>query len=70
MKMMSLITHPDVVPNLYDLRSSSEHKLRYFVWIWELSNPPIDSKGPYMINVQKSTKMIDKVVHVISVCQL
>ncbi len=38
--------------------------------IWELSDPPIDSKGPYTIKVQKSTKMIDKVVHVTSVCQL
>ncbi len=24
-----MITHPDVVPNPYDFRSSSEHKLRY-----------------------------------------
>jgi len=30
MKMMSLITHPHVIPNPKDLRSSSEHKLRYF----------------------------------------
>ncbi len=41
-----------------------------FVWIWELSDPPIDSKGPYTIKVQKSTKMIDKVVHVTSVCHI
>ncbi len=33
-----------------------------------LSDPPIDSKGPYSIKVQKTTKMIDKVVHVTSVC--
>ncbi len=32
MKILSLITHPDVVPNPQDLRSSSEHKLRYFWW--------------------------------------
>ncbi len=30
MKILSLITHPHVVPNPLDLRSSSEHKLRYF----------------------------------------
>ncbi len=30
MKMMSLITHPHVIPNPKDLCSSSEHKLRYF----------------------------------------
>ncbi len=29
-KNLSLITHPHVVPNTQDLRSSSEHKLRYF----------------------------------------
>ncbi len=31
MKMMSLITHPHVVPTPRDLRSSSEHKLRFFL---------------------------------------
>ncbi len=30
MKILSLITHPHVVPNTQDLRSSSELKLRYF----------------------------------------
>ncbi len=32
MRILSLITHSDVVPNPWDLRSSSEHKLRYFWW--------------------------------------
>ncbi len=29
MKMLSLIIHPLVIPNLEDFRSSSKHKLRY-----------------------------------------
>ncbi len=29
-KILSLITHPHVVPNLWDLRSSSDDKLRKF----------------------------------------
>ncbi len=37
--------------------------------IQELSGPPIDSKGPYTIKVQKGTKNIVKVVHVTSVVQ-
>jgi len=32
MKIMSFITHPHGVPHPEDLRSSSEHKLRYFCW--------------------------------------
>ncbi len=40
-----------------------------FDGIWAL-RPYIDSEGPYTIKVQKSTKIIDKVVHVTSVCQL
>ncbi len=32
MKIMSLITHPHVVPNLWELCSSSEHNLRCFWW--------------------------------------
>ncbi len=30
MKILSLITHPHVVPNLQDIRSSSQHKFRCF----------------------------------------
>ncbi len=32
MKMLLLITHPHVVPNLEEVCSSSEHELRYFWW--------------------------------------
>ncbi len=32
MKILSFITHPHDVPNPQDLRSSSEHILRYFWW--------------------------------------
>ncbi len=38
MKILSLITHPDVVPNPWDLRSSSEHKL-YFSGLWSCKDP-------------------------------
>ncbi len=31
-EILSLITHPHVVPFLKDLRSSSEHESRYFWW--------------------------------------
>ncbi len=31
---------------------------------------PIDSKGTTTIKAQKRTKMIDKIIHVTSVCQL
>ncbi len=30
MNVLSLFIHPHVVPNVQDLRSSLEHKLRYF----------------------------------------
>ncbi len=45
-------------------------QIKIFLMKSESSDPPIDSKGPYMVKVQKSTKMIEKVVHVTSVCQL
>jgi len=32
MKILSLITHPHVIPHPQDLRSSLKHKLRYFWW--------------------------------------
>ncbi len=34
--------------------------------IWELSDPPIDSKGPYTIKAQKRSKNIGKIIHVTS----
>ncbi len=39
-KILSLITHPHVVPNMQDRHSFSEQKLRNFDEIWELSDPP------------------------------
>jgi len=30
MKILSSLTHPHVVPNLYEFLSSAEHKGRYF----------------------------------------
>ncbi len=69
MKILSLITHPQVIPNLLELGSSSEHKLRYFWWIWELSDPPIDRKDPHTIKAQKHSKEIIKIIHVTSVAQ-
>ncbi len=33
----------------------------FLMGIWELSDPPIDSKDPYMIKVQKD---ISKIIHV------
>ncbi len=45
MKILSLSTHPHVVSKPQDLRSSSEHKLRYFWWNPRAFWPSIDSKG-------------------------
>ncbi len=63
MKIVSLITHPLVVPNP-DLCLSSEHKLRYFDEIRELSDPPIDSNTTTIFKAQKGSKDIVKIVHV------
>jgi len=30
MKVLSLFTHPQVVPNLYEFLSSAENKIKYF----------------------------------------
>ncbi len=55
-------------------RKTSEHKLRYF-WYFiflmnsELSDPPIDSKCPYMIKAQKRSKNTIKIIHVTSAVQ-
>ncbi len=66
MKILSLITHPHVLSNPEDLRSSSEHNLRYFWW-----NPRAlwPSKGPTTIKTPKHSKDIGKTVHVTSVVQ-
>ncbi len=53
MKILSLITHPHVVPNLKDLHSSSEHKLRYFWWNLRAFCPSIDSNGTTTFKAQK-----------------
>jgi len=39
MKILSLFTHPYVVPNLFEILSSIEHKIRYFEECWK----PVDS---------------------------
>ncbi len=62
MKMLSLITHPHVVPNPPDLYSSPEHKLRYFCWNLRDFWPCIDSN--VSTKAQKGRKDIIKIVHV------
>ncbi len=42
----------------------------FFDEFWELSDPPIDSKGTTTIKVQKHSKDIGKIIHVTSVVQL
>ncbi len=70
MKILSLITHPHVVSNPWDIRSSSEHKLRYFWWNPRALWPSIDSKDPNTIKAQKRSKEIGKIIHVTSAVQL
>ncbi len=69
MKILSLITHPHVVPNLKDLCSSSEHKLRYFWWNPRVFWHCIDSNITDTFKAQKGSKDIVKIVHVTSVVQ-
>ncbi len=57
----SVITHPHLVLNPYDLRWSSEHNA-----FWEFSDPPIDSNVINMINVQKCCREIGRIIHVTS----
>ncbi len=45
------------------LRNTNEDIFDAF---WELSDPPIDSKDLYTINVQKRSKEIGKTIHVTS----
>ncbi len=53
MKILSLITHPHVIPNMQELCSSSEHKLRFFFVLNPRAlRPCIDSKGPTTFKVQ------------------
>ncbi len=49
-----------------NIHSSSEHKLRYFDNIWELSDPPIDRKDITTIKAQKRSKDMVKIVYVTS----
>ncbi len=57
MKILSLITHPHVIPNPWDLhlRNTNEDIFDAFR---ELSDPPIDSKDPNTIKAQKHSKEI------------
>ncbi len=57
-KIMLLITHPHVVPNLQNLCSSLEHKLRYFLMKSERFWTYIDSKGTTTFKAQKHSKDI------------
>ncbi len=66
MKSLSRITHHHVVLNPWDLRSSSEHKLRYFLYNLRDFRSSIDSKGPYTIKVQKLSKEVGKIIHMTS----
>ncbi len=66
-EILSLISHPHVVPNLQDLCLSSEHKLRYFWWNPRAFWPCIDSNATDRFKGQKRSK--DKIVHVTSVVQ-
>ncbi len=70
MKMMSLITHPHVVSNPQDLRSSSEHKLRYFRWNLRAFWASIDSNATETFPGPETYKNIVKIVHVTSVVHL
>ncbi len=64
-KILPLITHPRVVPNLQDL-SSSEHKLRLFWWNPRTFCPSINSNASTTFKTQKGSKDINKIVHVTS----
>jgi len=66
MKMMSLMTLPHVVPSPSDLRSSSEHSLRYFRFS-PRAFCPLEMCAYTVLVVQKGNKDIIKVVHVTSV---
>jgi len=63
MKVLSLITHPHVVPNPHDFRSSLEHKWRSFWWILRAFFPSIDSYSTTTLTLQKVHKEIAKLIH-------
>ncbi len=67
MKILSLITHPHVVPNSKDLSSSSEQTFRYFWWNLRALWPSIDGNTTTTFKAQKGSKDIIKIVHVIVV---
>ncbi len=52
--------HPHVVPNPWDLRSSSEHKLWYIWWNLRAFWPCIDSNTSDTFKAQKGSKNIVK----------
>ncbi len=49
------------------LINTSEHKLRFFDEIRELSDPALDSNAADWLKAQKGSKDIIKIVHVTSV---
>ncbi len=55
-KILSLITHPHVVPKPVNLRSSLDHKLRYFWWNPRAFWPSIDSNATDTFKAQKGSK--------------
>ncbi len=67
MKILLLITHPHVIPNLEVF--CSEHKLRYFLLNLKAFWPCIDSNATTMFKAQKGSKNITEIVHVTSVVQ-
>ncbi len=60
MNILSLITHLRSIPNLQDLHSSLEHKLRYFWWNIRAFWPCIDSNTTDTFKTQKGSKDIVK----------
>ncbi len=56
MKILSLITHPHAIPNPSDLRSSSEHKLRYF-WLNQRALWP-SHRQQHNCNVPRSRNVV------------
>ncbi len=69
MKILSSITHPHVVPNPQDLRSSST-QIKMFLMKSESYRHAIDSNTTEMFPGLESSKCIGKTVHVTSVAQL
>ncbi len=60
--ILSFISHLHVVPNPWDLCSSSEYKLRYFLWNPRAFWPCIDSNGSTTFKAQEHSRDIVKTV--------